>query len=115
MSVFHYISLIMTKLYEKLLNHDYSPGEMGECINEAKLMTTSVERGPLLKEIFSMIDLTSLNTSDSEGTIGNFTERAAAFRYSFSDINNVAALCVFPNFITVARQEIGRASCRERV
>lgn len=112
MSVFHYISLIMTKLYEKLLNHDYSPGEMGECINEAQRMTTSVERVPLLKEIFSMIDLTSLNTADSEGTIGSFAERAASFRYNFSGINNVAALCVFPNFVTVARQGLSDCGIR---
>ena len=26
----------MSKLYEKLLNHDYSPDEMGECIAEAR-------------------------------------------------------------------------------
>ncbi len=101
-----YITLIMTKLYRKLLNYDYSPGEMGECITEARRMTGSVERALLLKEIFSFIDLTSLNTSDSAGTINSFAERTASFRYSFSDISNVAAICVFPNFVTVAREQL---------
>ena len=46
-----------------------------------------VERAPLLREIFSCLDLTSLNTQDSEGSIRSFAERAAHFSYSFSDIS----------------------------
>lgn len=102
----------MTKLYRKLLNHDYSPGEMGECITEARRITGSVERAPLLRDIFSFIDLTSLNTSDSAGTIQSFAERAASFRYSFSDIRNVAAICVFPNFVTVAREQLNNSGVK---
>jgi len=97
----------MSKLYKKLLNHDYSPGEMGECIAEAKRMPQMVERAPLLRDIFSCIDLTSLNTSDSSGTIRSFAERTAHFSYSFADISNVAALCVYPNFVKVARTGLG--------
>lgn len=102
----------MSKLYKKLLNHDYSPGEMGECIAEAKKLPGAVERGPLLKEIFSCIDLTSLNTSDSSGTILSFAERTARFSYSFSDISNVAALCVYPNYVKVAREGLGSSGVR---
>lgn len=102
----------MTKLYKKLLNHDYSPGEMAECITEAGRMTHSVERAPLLRDIFSFIDLTCLNTSDSSATIRSFAERAASFRYSFSDISNVAALCVFPNFVVEAQEGLGKCGVR---
>ncbi|MGE5349453.1 MAG: deoxyribose-phosphate aldolase [Actinomycetota bacterium] len=102
----------MSKLYKKLLNHDYSPGEMGECIAEAKKLPGAVERGPLLKEIFSCIDLTSLNTSDSSGTILSFAERTARFSYSFSDISNVAALCIYPNYVKVAREGLGNSGVR---
>lgn len=102
----------MTKLYKKLLNHDYSPGEMGESITEAKSSIRSVDRAPLLKEIFSFIDLTSLNTTDSRETIKSFAERAASFRYSFSGMSNVAALCVFPNFTTVAREGLGKSDIK---
>ena len=102
----------MTKLYRKLLNHDYSPGEMAECVTEARRMTHSVDRAPLLRDIFSFIDLTSLNTTDSNGTIRSFAERAASFRYSFSDIHNVAALCVYPNFANVAKEALGDSGVR---
>ncbi|TNF40727.1 MAG: deoxyribose-phosphate aldolase [Bacteroidetes bacterium] len=102
----------MSKLYKKLLNHDYSPGEMGECIAEAKRIPGQVERAPLLREIFSFLDLTSLNTSDSAGTIGSFAERTALFNYSFNDISNVAALCVYPNFVKVAREGLGSSGVK---
>ena len=94
----------MSKLYVKLLNHDYSPDEMGECIAEAIKATGSVDRAPLLKEIFSFIDLTSLNTQDGDGSIRSFAERTAHFRYNYPGISNVAALCVYPNFVNVAKE-----------
>jgi len=77
---------------------------MGESIAEAIKATGSVERAPLLKEIFSFIDLTSLNTQDGNGSIRSFAERTAHFRYNFSGISNVAALCVYPNFVNVAKE-----------
>jgi len=85
---------------------------MGECVAEAKRMTHSVERTPILRDIFSSIDLTSLNTADSAGTIRSFAERAASFRYSFSDMPNVAALCVYPNFVTVVKESLGDSGVR---
>ena len=85
---------------------------MGECIAEAKRIPGQVERAPLLREIFSFLDLTSLNTSDSAGTIGSFAERTALFNYSFNDISNVAALCVYPNFVKVAREGLGSSGVK---
>ena len=102
----------MTKLYKKLLNHHYSPGEMGESIAEAKGSIHSVDRTALLREIFSFIDLTSLNTTDTGNIIKSLAERAASFRYSFSDMSSVAALCVFPKFVTVAREGLGNSDIK---
>lgn len=102
----------MSKLYKKLLNHDYSPGEMGECIAEAKRMPGTVDRAPILKDIFSCLDLTSLNTSDSDESIRSFAERASQFSYSFNEISNVAALCVYPNFTKVAHEGLGSSGVK---
>ncbi|MRR23473.1 deoxyribose-phosphate aldolase [bacterium] len=82
---------------------------MGECIAEAKRMPGTVDKAPILREIFSCLDLTSLNTSDSDASIRSFAERASQFSYSFSEISNVAALCVYPNFARVARE--GLSNC----
>ena len=102
----------MSKLYKKLLNNDYSPGEMGECIAEAKRTPGTIDRAPILREIFSFIDLTSLNTTDSDATIRSFAERTALFSYHFNDISNVAALCVYPNFVKVTHEALGRCGVR---
>ena len=102
----------MSKLYKKLFINDYSPGEMGECIAEAKRMPGAEERALILKDIFSFIDLTSLNTSDSDGTIRSFAEKTAGFSYHFNDISNVAALCVYPNFVKVAKEGLGGCGVR---
>jgi len=85
---------------------------MGECISEAAMATRSVARESVLKDIFSFIDLTSLNTTDSAGTIKSFAEKAAAFRFSYGDISNVAALCVFPNFVSVAHEKLAGSGVR---
>jgi deoxyribose-phosphate aldolase len=97
----------MRKLYEKLLNPDLSIEEMNEGVAEAKKILCGEERAIILREIFSFIDLTSLNTTDSASAIRHFAEKAAAFRLSYNDIHNVAALCVFPNFVVPARQGLG--------
>jgi len=102
----------MSKLYKKLLNNDYSPGEMGECIAEAKMTPGTIDRAPILREIFSFIDLTSLNTTDSDATIRSFAERTALFSYHFNDISNVAALCVYPNFVKVTHEALGGCGVR---
>ena len=85
---------------------------MGECIAEAKRMPGTVERAPILREIFSCLDLTSLNTSDSDSSIHSFAERTSQFSYSFSEISNVAALCVYPNFAKVAREGLGNSGVK---
>ncbi len=102
----------MTKLYKKLLNHDYSPGEMDECIAEARKTPVAEDRTRILREIFASLDLTSLNTSDSAASIRNFAERTSHFSYTFNDIGNVAALCVYPNFTRVAREGLGNCGVK---
>ncbi len=102
----------MTKLYKKLLHYTSSPGEMGESLTEAAGMACSVVRAPVLRDIFSFIDLTSLNTTDSTGTVERLAGKASGLRSSYSDIDNVAALCVFPNFITAAREVLDGSGIR---
>ena len=97
----------MSKLYQKLLNPDLSIDEMNEDVAEAKKVLSGEDRTTVLKDIFSFIDLTSLNTTDSAGAIRLFAEKAASFRISYPDMKNVAALCVFPNFTVPARQGLG--------
>jgi deoxyribose-phosphate aldolase len=102
----------MTKLYKKLLNPDLSADEMNEGVAEAKTAVSGKERAGILRNIFSFIDLTSLNTTDSTTAIHRFAEKAASLGLSYKEISNVAALCVFPNFVVPARQGLGSCGVR---
>jgi deoxyribose-phosphate aldolase len=57
------------------------------------------------KRIYSCIDLTSLNSTDTREDIWKFTERVNDFEGS-SDIPNVAAICVYPNFAETVKEAL---------
>lgn len=57
------------------------------------------------KRIYSCIDLTSLNSTDTRETIWNLTEKVNDFDGS-SDIANVAAICVYPNYVETVKEAL---------
>lgn len=57
------------------------------------------------KRIYSCIDLTSLNTTDTREAIWKFTEKVNDMDGS-SDVSNVAAICVFPNFVETVKEAL---------
>ena len=60
----------------------------------------------VLTFIYSCIDLTSLGTEDSKESIWEFVEKVNDFEGSQSDINNVAAICVYPNFVETVKEAL---------
>lgn len=57
------------------------------------------------KKIFSCLDLTSLNTTDTREDIWKFTEKVNDMDGA-SDIPNVAAICVYPNFVETVKEAL---------
>lgn len=57
------------------------------------------------KRIYSCIDLTSLNSTDTREDIWNFVEKVNDFEGS-SNIENVAAICVYPNFVETVKEAL---------
>ncbi len=55
------------------------------------------------KFLFNTIDLTTLNGTDSVKSVTKFVERVNAFDEEYPMLNNVAAICVYPNFAPVVR------------
>ncbi|MDE5785242.1 MAG: deoxyribose-phosphate aldolase [Duncaniella sp.] len=56
-----------------------------------------------LKKIFNSIDLTTLKSTDSQQSVANFVERVNAFEEEYPALPNVAAVCVYPYFVPIAR------------
>ena len=60
----------------------------------------------VLKRIYSCIDLTTLNTTDTREDIWKFTGKVNDFEGANPEIENVAAICVFPNFAKTVRESL---------
>ena len=53
------------------------------------------------KLLFHCIDLTSLKCTDSEESIMKFTEKVNEFVDKYPELDNVAAICVYPNMAEI--------------
>lgn len=58
------------------------------------------------KLLFHCIDLTTLNTTDTEEHVMNFTEKVNQFVDKYPDIDNVAAICVYPNMAGIVNDTL---------
>lgn len=59
-----------------------------------------------LMSVLNMIDLTSLNTADNRSSILKFTGKVNSFSGHYKNIPNVAAICVYPNFVSVVKEKL---------
>ncbi|HLN20806.1 MAG TPA: deoxyribose-phosphate aldolase [Bacteroidales bacterium] len=96
----------MTKLYEKLTKA--APAETEVTKGIKKVMATAA-KGPDKKELMAllnMIDLTSLNSTDNRTSILQLTGKVNSFSGRYSNIPNVAAICVYPNFVPLVKEKL---------
>ena len=65
-----------------------------------------------LKMALSMIDLTTLEGQDTPGKVRQLCQKALHLHHSLPDIPHVAAVCVYPTMVSVARAALGDADIR---
>lgn len=58
------------------------------------------------KTIYSCIDLTSLNTTDTKESIYHFVNNGVNLKDGTSELPNVAAICVYPNMVEVVKESL---------
>jgi len=58
------------------------------------------------KQCLNLIDLTSLNGTDTHAEIISMTEKVNNFKSNFPDLSNVAAICVYPALVPVVREHL---------
>ena len=80
--------------YNTNLNDDEVKAKVAELI-EKKVPENNTEE--VKKLLFHCIDLTTLNTTDTEEHVMQFTEKVNLFVDKYPDLDNVAAICVYPN------------------
>ncbi|GHU63750.1 deoxyribose-phosphate aldolase [Bacteroidia bacterium] len=98
----------MTK-YEELLNNHSLHLKNDEISKKTAAITSRFQENntpEVLKFIYSCFDLTSLNKEDNAESIWKLVEGVNNFDGSKLDINNVAAICVFPNLVGTLKEAL---------
>lgn len=96
----------MTKLYQKLIKDCPTETEIKKGLRKVAQLSKEAPGKHQLIEILGMIDLTSLNTTDNRSSILKFTGKVNSFSGRFSNIPNVAAICVFPNYVSIVKEKL---------
>ncbi|GHT61228.1 deoxyribose-phosphate aldolase [Bacteroidia bacterium] len=98
----------MSKYEEVLGNYQLNLNEEEISRKTAEIVGKFQENNTpdVLKFLYSCIDLTSLNTEDSKETIWKFIEAVNDFDGSRLDMDNVAAICVYPNFVQIVKDAL---------
>lgn len=89
--------------YNVALNDDEIAAKTAHLIEKhvAENETTEVK-----KFLFHCIDLTTLKCTDSEQSVMKFTERVNEFVDKYPDLDNVAAICVYPNMAEIVNDTL---------
>lgn len=89
--------------YKTELNDENVKYEVGKILRENLAKNSHAD---VYKLLFSCIDLTSLNTTDTNQHITDFTKRVNDFETEHPEMQNVAAICVYPNMTNVVRMAL---------
>ena len=93
----------MLSQYVTDLNDSSVQAEVEKIVRENYEKYNNVE---VYKQLFNCIDLTTLRSEDNTTSVANFVKRVNAFDEEHSDMPNVAAICVYPNFAGTVRMNL---------
>lgn len=96
----------MTKLYQKLIKLCPSESEIRKELKKVESILPDHADKHLLMKLLNSIDLTSLNTTDNKSHILHLTGKVNSFSGRYTNIPNVAAICVYPNFVAVVKEKL---------
>ena len=63
----------------------------------------SLKNAEVLKKCFSLMDLTTLHTNDTEASVTKLVEKTNSLQKEYPSYPLPASICVFPNFASVVR------------
>jgi deoxyribose-phosphate aldolase len=79
---------------------------LNEKVEKLTMEAKQNENAEVYKKIFSFIDLTTLNSTDSKQKVENMCYKVNEFKSQFKDMPDVAAICVYPNFVSTVKQTL---------
>ncbi|MCD4774363.1 MAG: deoxyribose-phosphate aldolase [Bacteroidales bacterium] len=66
----------------------------------------NIDKKEALRLIFSFIDLTTLEGSDTDKKVAQLCKKALSFKEKYKTIPNVAAICVYPTLVKIAKDNL---------
>lgn len=84
--------------------------EVGVRERAARFQTRSIKKESkveALRMVLSMIDLTTLEGQDTPGKVRQLCQKAAHLHDALPELPHVAAVCVYPTMVGVARKALG--------
>jgi len=80
-------------------NYNYNFGDLTSRVNDiVDSSIGKIDRLDVLRKILSFIDLTTLSGDDTDEIVTQLCEKAMSYQDDSTNISNVAAVCVYPNF-----------------
>lgn len=98
------------------MNFKASPqiDQLGLIERAAKFRTRSIKKASKIKGLemaLNMIDLTTLEGKDTTNKVKQLCQKAMRLHDKF-DVPNVAAVCVYPNMVEVAKNSLGNSGIK---
>ncbi|MDO5570159.1 MAG: deoxyribose-phosphate aldolase [Bacteroidales bacterium] len=91
----------------KQYNTDLKDEEVKQAVD--KILTENLEKyknTDVYKFLLSIIDLTTLSSTDNRERVSAFTKKVNDFEIEHPELENVAAICVYPNFAEIVRMNL---------
>lgn len=95
--------------------HSPTVDQVGVVERAARFTTRSIKKETKLeglKMVLSMIDLTTLEGMDTPGKVKQLCYKARHLHDSVPGLPTVAAVCVYPNYVALAKQELEKSQIK---
>jgi len=86
--------------------------EMNSRLDLIRSRASGLKDKELLKKIFSLIDLTTLDVTDNDARVLNYVNKVNGLNNRFPDLPNVAAICIYPVFIPLLKANLNQPNVK---
>lgn len=87
-------------------NLSVDPDEVKQHLERSEARLPSGDQKMLLKQIFSLIDLTSLSEQDNTENVALLCSRVNQQAELYPEMSSVAAICVYPELVAVVKENL---------
>jgi deoxyribose-phosphate aldolase len=88
------------------IDREFSPDEVENGVSTAVEKSICLNKREIYEFILSSIDLTTLNSTDTQEHAERFTGKVDKFHERFPGLPNVAAICAYPTLVETIRKNL---------